>query len=848
MFTEDDERYLLRKLGRNEVVLFVGAGFSSSAINRAGNPLPISGELAALIWSFLEYSGEYDGTSLAEIYEALLSSGKTFQSIRSFLEDHLLCQEVPEWYNALTLPYWYRIFTTNVDDLVERVYLRKRRRFLQIASFPDDDVPERDQFLNSLQAVYLNGRLPCQPDKITFSVRQFARAANRFQPLYDQFARDYATHCTIFVGTQLNEPLFWQHIEARQERTPEAAEFRPKSFLIAPRISPVKRAQLGRFNIVPVEATTQDFLEWLEAHESALPSRLEILRLFEPTLISLIETLGESEGDLPEARDFAAAFHRVPGSLRAPADRSLYLLGASPRWEDLFADLDAPRDVTNTLFDSVLAISPAPPEINLLAVLGSAGSGKSTIIRRLGIRLAQAGRTVFLTNSEALPPGPAIAKALRLFRDQVILLFDNAEVALGRLPEIACSVNTLDLPPVIVLGCRTNDFDRLWGRFPESLALQEFAVPNLVRREIEDIIAILGRNGLLGRLQGMGLDAQVHEFEGPAKRQILVAMREATLGKGFDEIIEDEFDRLTPIETKILYLCVALATEAGYRITKEEIVGCSHVGPAGALHLLMRDLRDIVIATGSRDDLLLLRHRRIAEHVVNVSAPRPLLREAYTRLLRVLSGKVRGRHWRTREFGLYRDLINHKTIYQRFSNDIDEARAIYQSLVEVFRAEPQFWLQYGNLELEGHGGSLEFAENYLAQAESLAPYDPYVRNAKGHLLLRKSITATSSVSALTLRDEGSAILEERIQETSYGDAYAIHIYCFQRFRWETKWHYADDEKQLAEFERLRSILAEACRVHFRHRKLATLRAAVEKSYLQMAIPLEQRTEVSLGED
>lgn len=561
-----------------------------------------------------------------------------------------------------------------------------------------------------------------------------------------------------------------------------------------------------------------------------------------------MQTLGESEGDTAEVRAFAAAFHRVPDSLRPAGDRSLYLLGASPRWEDLFADQDAPRDLTNTIFDAVLPISPAPPRIHVMAVLGSAGSGKSTILRRLGIRLAHAGRTVFLTNSEALPPGPAIAKALALLRDQVILLFDNAEVALGRLPEIVCSINTLDQPPIVVLACRTNDFDRLWGRFPESMAFQESIVPNLVRREIEDIIEILARNGLLGKLQGLTRDAQIREFEGPARRQILVAMREATLGRGFDQIIEDEFYRLTPPETKILYLCVALATDAGYRITKEEFVGCSHTDPGMALHLLMRNLRDIVMVTGPRDDLLLLRHRRIAEHVVRTSAPRPMLREAYVRLLRVLSARVRGQNWRTRESGLVRDLVNHKAIYERFCNNIDEARAIYQSLVEFFVAEPQFWLQYGNLELEGHGGSLEFAENYLAQAESLAPQDAYVRNARGHLLLRKAIEATNFGSAFTFRDEGSAILEGRIEETSYDDAYAIHIYCSQRFGWAKKWYFSDDDKQLAEFERLRTVLAEACRIHFRHRKLATLRAAVERSYLQMSMPLEQRTEVRVDED
>ncbi len=87
MFERDDEKFLKRRLGRNEVVLLLGAGFSTGATNRIGQSMPLSSDLAAELWNFLGYGGEYDGTTLADMYDAALQSGCTFAELERFLGD-----------------------------------------------------------------------------------------------------------------------------------------------------------------------------------------------------------------------------------------------------------------------------------------------------------------------------------------------------------------------------------------------------------------------------------------------------------------------------------------------------------------------------------------------------------------------------------------------------------------------------------------------------------------------------------------------------------------------------------------------------------------------------------------
>lgn len=52
VFDDHHRPYLLRALSRNQCVLFVGAGFSSSAISRQGTPIPTAQELGRLLWDY----------------------------------------------------------------------------------------------------------------------------------------------------------------------------------------------------------------------------------------------------------------------------------------------------------------------------------------------------------------------------------------------------------------------------------------------------------------------------------------------------------------------------------------------------------------------------------------------------------------------------------------------------------------------------------------------------------------------------------------------------------------------------------------------------------------------------
>ena len=780
MFTKSQSEFLLRRLQRNEVVLFIGAGFALDAKNKFEENMPTGKQLSSKIWEFLNMSDNYDDTPLQTMYELLINSRKKHSEIKSFLDEIFNVTTYPNILNNISLPFWYKIYTTNIDNLLDKIYLKSNQK-ADILKYPIDEYKDVDRSLDSVQIVFLNGKLPCEPSELIFSKKQYARSSNIHQPLYNQFVNDYSTTTTIFLGTSIDEPIFEQYIAAREIRKTNVSEYRPQSFLIDPYI-PQARAILLQtvYNIEPIKASNQEFLSWLSNNKNNFLDKLETLKITFPSFLELISKVNEqTKKELgADFNEFSQGFTRVHQFGKTVSKNKNFLLGTSPTWNDIHNNLDAPRKITSKIFEEIENIFiNEHDKLEVFVILGSAGCGKSTILKRLGSQLVQSGRTVFLSYSEIIPYESSIVRTIDCLKQKVILMFDNADLMLQQFPHIVAELQKCLIPPVIIISTRTNIYDRLSRKIESELEVKEFHIPDLDRDEIIDLIKILEQNNLLGHLKGLSKENRIKEFEYRAKKQILVAMREATKGENFDNIIKSEFNDIVPAEAKFLTACIALTTESGFTISRQDLVSFSEITSAETLFYLERNLKDIVIKAGPKQDRLLLRHRVIADFIINNCLDIETLKNVYLRILSSLASEINILDFKSRKLSLYREIINHYKIYKRFKNNIDKARELYESLIPYFNTDFQFWLQYGNLELEGRGGSLELANNYLSQSQSLRPNNVYVKNSIANLYFKMCIATTSIADSMSYRNEANLLCQEIMEDKDYDDAHVFHIYC-----------------------------------------------------------------------
>ena len=331
ILNDNDTQYIQLNFRRNRLVLFLGSGFSTDARNARGEPLPGSRGLAQILWAAMGYPGDYDGTELRYLYDAARKKlGETALRVR--LRETLTVTDFPGWYLAVCGWFWRRIFTTIVDNLVELLFQRGRGVASLSRIVAPDEYDDRDMLLRNVQYIKLHGSVDVDQKPLTFSPIEYGRRASLHDVWYDHFLRDYCTHPTILVGTELNEPLFWQYLAARQERPRGAPESRPKSFLVAPQISRARADALALYNIQAVDATAEAFFGWLANLPDFGTPRDRILAEMDPSLEQLfaMEAAGGSKRDLESAHAFLQTFVQVSPGKASPSARRDFFWACNP--------------------------------------------------------------------------------------------------------------------------------------------------------------------------------------------------------------------------------------------------------------------------------------------------------------------------------------------------------------------------------------------------------------------------------------------------------------------------------------------------------------------------------------
>jgi hypothetical protein len=812
--------------------LFVGAGFSRDAKNKLGEAIPDAGTLAALLWEWADLEGKYDNSPLSVVYQAALTRGKELASLRAFLEDRLLATEIPSWYFTVSRILWHRVYGTNADNVVEAIYRESRPEVdLEIISSPTEDYRERDQFLRRIQYVKLHGSLPGDPRRLTFGTLDYASRANAREDWWHHFVRDYVFQPTLFVGTQVDEPLFWQSIEARRERGPNPEE-RPRSYLVVPSISPARKAILEAFNILHVPTSAKEFFDWL-AKDFGFPPRDAILAAVAPELASILSGRGGTIRLRDTLSAFLGVFPRVPLPAPNPARPKLYFRGAPPTWEDIVADFDAPREFNTTVLGAVEEAFGATG-IALVAVLGEGGAGKSTVLRRVSLVLRQGGREVFFSDGASRMDPKTVREALEAFPERSCVVMDNASLLGMALPDLVKELAKATKPPVVLLGARYIPFEQRLRSLLEGQPFIELDVPILTKTDIDSLLATLERHAQLGHLAKKSIDDRRYEFAYRSKKQILVALREATEGAGFDQILQSEYSEIESPDARILFLSAALGTAALIDLSEKQWFACSNSLPSDALRMMRRDLRGMVdVFTSGRERYVAARHPVIAECILDRLAERWDVMEAYGRVLLVLSRDIYpGAGRRNRSWRLFTRLVSHQSIYERFGEDLESARGVFELASSSYASDGHFWLQYASLEIEY--GLPAYARSHLANAEGLLGETELVLNTRAHMILREAEGVEKYEEALRLRREAEDILLRQMERVDDDDEYPFHVYLTHMLRWVRQW----SPDRAAKRKDLESLLRTAQAASDRmptNRKLKGVLDAIKREYLSLAV-------------
>ena len=252
MLPNSERSRLLAGLMAGRYTLLLGAGFSSAATSADSKPLPLTNEL---VDELARKFGKSKGHPLHRLWGSL---GKPDRE--NYLVERFKGCIVPDSLRVLSRFFWERIYTFNVDDVVESIYDKKNlRQYLDILNYSD---PFKDPSSPvAVQLVHLHGSVLRPNAGFVFSTQELGRAAVSSLSWMEILADEFVSSPFIVVGCSLDEFDLEASLSSRQGATPSIEPI--PSVFVAREIDDVLRSTCDRFGLIPIEATAEHFFSWL---------------------------------------------------------------------------------------------------------------------------------------------------------------------------------------------------------------------------------------------------------------------------------------------------------------------------------------------------------------------------------------------------------------------------------------------------------------------------------------------------------------------------------------------------------------------------------------------------------
>ena len=767
--------HLRGHFSKGSVVLFLGAGFSLDANNVTGTPIPSASRLTRMLWDLCFPGDAFDKTTqLQDIYETALSIRRKQLSELMEKSFSVNIDSCPSWYNSfLTMP-WLRIYTLNIDNLVQQVLsvTRTQRSTRTVSAMTTTD-PDFSESL--LPIVHLNGTLEDVPDNVTFSRSQYAQRTG-VDRAYVQLRNDLLFRSVIFVGASMEEGPLWQHLEMRGPHGHRGQrEIRPRSYLVVPNLNRSREALLARYNVAWLPMKASVFCETV----------LDLMPDERRTGAIALGRLSLANAKAPETL--------VRVSDLAAKDRATeeYLLGAEPTWADVTSGRVASRDCFEELWEKMEEIRQNKTERKFLVVTGTAGTGKSSAVMLSAMRLEANGTPVAWIDSTTNYSRRSFRKALSSEENLGALFINDADMYEGRLPSMIIDALEHDPDALIVCELRSTKVDKLVRSHElHNVVAVEYTIPVLGNNDIDSILDVLEEEHRLGRLKGLSREDRRRIFEGQAGRQLLVAMHYATFGRDFGEKAKHELQEMSG-EQKFLYGLVSVASAHRFPLAQDEIgIACSEQGTSWLQMLDALVRRKLIMWFDG--GLVRARHRVIAQFFYESLVEEGRMSEIVSALLLIGATKSNKLTPRDSRHGrLLRTFINHN--FMRHGVGIAHARQIYGDFEEALAWDYHYWLHRGALELESD--NLDVAENFLSQAKTINETDVYIDNELSYLMFKKANQRPAHPDSPKLIDEAIDTLDDIVRRRPDQIAHAYHIMGQQGLLWVSKGISDPDEKR-----------------------------------------------------
>ena len=771
----NNEGKLIESLKSRKPILFVGAGFSAGAICN-GKEIPLGKNLKKEIFDYFyvmncpkditdedkKYIKEFP---LSELCRAIQRENRG-KELKTFLITRFkgtVANSNDPYHFLLCDYYWDRIYTLNIDDLIENIYDQKGIKYVV------QNERKQKTANGERQLIKLHGCVNQPEEGLIFSNEDYATSLATEDYRLKEFGQDFFANDIVFVGTEFNESDLSVLIEKNIQSGFSTGG--NSYFFVTPSLSyQLKTLINSQKNFYYINWDCKTFLE-----------KCSELKKSEKTIVDAKRLL-EQYGGFQDVGDYKA----VPQDYES----KLYY-GNKVIYYDIFADWDIVYSKTDRIVKKIIALQENSK--SFISIFGKAFCGKTVAATRLLIELYKNGYASYSYNCSGETELLELNNYLRNNKDlkKVAVLIDDAAYLYG---SIAKLINLLTDYPITVVFILVSNSSKHSSQKHELVGLcgWEWEVTGYFDDKLPyQIYRKLKEKKRLGKLLKLNERQAVDRIK--EAKQLVEFLYQNTYGDGFKTYFSKRANEIVQEASSdaidfFNYLCI-LSKMGIYNISR------------GLISLRFRqlnqeELSDVVIGMELSGSITLRCSDAYDNYLFSIPSSERI-KYIYDVLIGISNMFREGGNNRWQN--VFEQLLKGRDLIRVLKIDKEDVVKLFAKMEKYYSDTSYYWMQRGLLKQYCH--DYDEADTFLNQALCIRPNSYQIRHALAKNKLEKAMFLCDNnpgKEADDLYDDGSASLIALIEDPWFSNniGHSVHSYISMTLKYFKKRGYIIDRSEV----------------------------------------------------
>ena len=763
----DDIQKLREVLLNGNPMLFLGAGFSYGSKNSYGD-MATGNTLKNEIYNIFvkdtiedSYEKEVKQFTLQELCGFVNDHLKKKDELKSYLIKRFQDVEPTSFHYLLSKYPWKKIYTVNIDDLVEHICYKNHIDF--VVQNTSKEKPVKDE----LEYVKLHGCVNAPDEPLIFSKTEYDNLiSSRLNFKHNNLISDIQNENFIFVGASLDE----RDIDYYISQYENAGHFRKgKLFFIEPYPTLKLQMRVERLEGTIIKWTAEEFLRFVEKINFN-PTELEKRKM--RLIYSGVYPLKDVLNSVPK---------------EDPYESKLYE-GYNSNWHDLKEGwLFEPSSIYE-IYEKINQIDFSKNNNYCLALYGNAFCGKDCILKLVAYYLEKKGVEVLEFKGKKLDIRVLKEYISNSTNENYALLVENASYYYKVIEKILQMDTGKHL---LVITTSRNYYHMKKKYYLEGNPYEEFNVKDSIDKiSAKNMYVKLKEKGYLGNISTIESEGIQEIIRGKNYVNLFTTI---TYGSGFKNKLKKTSKEILESnpEIKNLYAELTIFDKADLPYYPSELLTAQY---SINFDVFVQKNYDEL----SREQALIVDFVKLDEQGIGLkniiltnevwgNLSRNEKKHVIVHILKEISPYVEeneNNYWKI----IFESILKEDCLEKNFGLKLKEILAIYYQLKNEFSDISYYWLQLGIAEQKCN--EYNKALNHLNMAHVIRPKAYQIQHAIGRNYLKHANYVNDLIQAETLFKQGEEIMLELINSSEYykekAKNYSIHCYVLEKIQYIKK--------------------------------------------------------------